>query len=432
MPLGLETKSRSFPPIRSEAKLEVTTYFPNDPPYRRTFFSEEVAEDLRGRQITASENHPGWYDASPINGDIGGPFSMERKEARVIGTAETSISGFTVDDVGVKSNSARYQGTYLAINPRDPQVQFPSLQGRSNSSLEAMGTKAIALAKPTNSVANLATALIELYREGLPKLAGSMLLRDKFISAKDPKLGNKVAKEYLNKEFGLDPLIGDLIDTYKAIKTADAVMRQYERDAGKVVRRKFEFPSESTRESKTIDHFAVPYVPRYNSNMTSINPGARGKLIQDDVYERRMWFSGAFTYHLPSDWYKQGSSGKLDRLLGTDVTPSVIWDVTPWSWFADWFANTGDVISNLTDMATDGLVLRYGYIMEHERASRTFTYTGPSPFNGAGPPASLELVVETKKRLRATPYGFGITWDGFSPRQLAILAALGITKGSKR
>jgi len=37
---------------------------------------------------------------------------------------------------------------------------------------------------------------------------------------------------------------------------------------------------------------------------------------------------------------------------------------------------------------------------------------------------------ETKERVTASPFGFGLTWDGFTPYQMAILAALGVTRRS--
>jgi hypothetical protein len=117
------------------------------------------------------------------------------------------------------------------------------------------------------------------------------------------------------------------------------------------------------------------------------------------------------------------------KILGLSLTPDIVWNLTPWSWAVDWFSNTGDVISNLTDWATDGLVLRYGYVMEHTITSDTYTYSGNTGLidgNVRVPP--LTLVTETKIRRRANPFGFGITWDGLSPRQLAITAALGLTR----
>jgi hypothetical protein len=76
------------------------------------------------------------------------------------------------------------------------------------------------------------------------------------------------------------------------------------------------------------------------------------------------------------------------------------------------------------------LVIQYGYIMEHQVTSCTYTYVG---YDGWKPamldrPSSITAFVETKRRKRATPFGFEITWNGLSLRQLAIASALGLTR----
>jgi hypothetical protein len=151
--------------------------------------------------------------------------------------------------------------------------------------------------------------------------------------------------------------------------------------------------------------------------------------------ERRVWFDGAFTYYLPKaegdgplgKWFN--SLQKWKAVYGLTLDPEVVWNLAPWSWAADWFANTGDVISNVTDLMTDGLVMHYGYVMEHVVESDEIVLSGWTPQKGSFP-SDLKIVVvrETKTRLRASPYGFGLTFEDFSPRQLAILAALGISR----
>jgi hypothetical protein len=46
---------------------------------------------------------------------------------------------------------------------------------------------------------------------------------------------------------------------------------------------------------------------------------------------------------------------------------------------------------------------------------------------------SVSFQTKVKKRLRATPYGFGLdpNWSDFTDRQLSILGALGITRAPR-
>jgi len=142
----------------------------------------------------------------------------------------------------------------------------------------------------------------------------------------------------------------------------------------------------------------------------------------------------AFTYHLPRDYQaRSGVAALADQarhVLGLDLTPEVLWNVMPWSWAVDWFSSTGDVIHNLTDWSTDGLVLKYGYIMEHSIVRDTLTFVGETGLLARYPqrPDTLVLVSEAKVRRPATPFGFGLNLSAFTGRQKAILAALGMSR----
>jgi hypothetical protein len=264
-------------------------------------------------------------------------------------------------------------------------------------------------------------------REGLPALVGKTLLEKKTKS-----LLGRGAGEFLNVAFGWQPLVSDVKKAAKAIVRSDEILAQYERDAGNVVRRSYYFPLEKT-DSET--EIAANSFPHGMSSFFELRTGLNGRCVRRRVVERKTWFSGAFTYYLPSDYDSRNKIKELrtkaDLLLGTDLTPELLWNIGPWSWLVDWFANTGDVISNLTDFATGELVMRYGYVMETVKVSDTYTHfpVGPSPYTGSV--ASITLVTETKVRVRANPFGFGFSWEGLSSFQQAILAALGITRATK-
>lgn len=437
-----ERKSRSIPPERMMIRQTVHRDFPDGSRQLLSSVDEEYTAAvvrLSGTQITESENHPGWnrsHRTGAFAGDIGGPFKMQRK---TLGEAYTSYKPVMVTSNYTHSGSTgsivNYSGPCFPINPMDAIVSIPSYSDTDNSILEALGTKAIAIVKPTNSVADVITSLAEIYREGLPKVFGkaawgagiSANLQHKSLLKKDLRKGSRAAaQENLNLEFGIKPLINDIADVAKSVKDADKILAQYERDAGRLVRRRFEFPIEESITSTVIRTNVRPFMPQANTLL--FTGTASGKVLRIDEIRRRRWFSGAFTYFLPKTEGMHKDVQKADKLLGIDLTPEVLWNLAPWTWAIDWFTNLGSIIENFSDWATDGLVLKYGYIMEHSFHKRTYAFEGPSGYAGDPRPGSLEFVVETKKRVQATPYGFGLTWESFTPRQLAILASLGVTK----
>jgi hypothetical protein len=228
------------------------------------------------------------------------------------------------------------------------------------------------------------------------------------------------------------PLVSDVRKTADAIRRSDEILAQYERDAGRVVRRNYYFPLE--KSDLEVGTYTNNYPEGFGAFL-NIRQGLNGRGVLRRTVERKTWFSGAFTYYLPSDYDSRNKIKELrtkaDLLLGTDLTPELLWNIAPWSWLADWFANTGDVISNLSDFKTGELVMRYGYVMETVKVSDTYTHypVGPSPYGGSV--VELTFVTETKKRRPANPFGFGLSWEGLSPFQQAILAALGITRRSR-
>jgi len=382
-----------------------------------------------GKQTTTSENHPGWrLHSVDARGDVGGDFTSTKSElvSDIIMqtlTGTVTVSGFPPTTY----NWARYNGTVLPLSPSS--MPFPPSAGSSDFELNAWGAKAVANCKPTNSIADAAAFLGELMRDGTPARIGSSIAKWKGLTARSRKLP---AKEYLNVEFGWKPMIRDMMAMAFAVAHADKVLSQYQRDSGKLVRRRFEFKPEidasfsliadGVSPNTLLDHSAL-----YKSN-AFVN---KGRVVRVRTTTRRRWFSGAFTYHIP-----QGSSSfallrkdvlLAKKLLGIAPTPEAIWELTPWSWATDWVLNTGDVISNLTDWALDGLVMKYGYIMEESKTVDQYLFTGETGFQSPVIPSVVELVSSTKLRRKANPFGFGVTWGGLSPRQLAIAAALGLT-----
>jgi hypothetical protein len=323
-----------------------------------------------------------------------------------------------------------YKGPLLPFDPTsNPGFNpWPSIPVSFTSPLETLGATAISRCKPTNSVADASTFLGELAKDGLPSLVGVNSWKDRSLKAK--QAAKSASNEYLNIEFGWLPLVQDVRKLAYAVQHAHKVLSQYERDSGKMVRRRYDFPVEEWTVNRGKVSGGAPHGPSLSQLFVG-NSGTTGEIHRVDRFSRRVWFSGAFTYYLPSDYDSRMVMGRLalqaKKLYGISLTPEVLWNLAPWSWAVDWFSNTGDVLSNLSDWSQDGLVLRYGYIMEHITCTSTYTHQGTSYYTGHQV-QPLVFSYTSKKRRRANPFGFGVSWDGLSPRQSAIAAALGITR----
>jgi len=381
----------------------------------------------KGKQVTVSEGHP--FHSSKrkgvVTGDVGGPFFTQKSYVLSKHKVKSIVNEFVYDNNPERRRRYTHTGLLVANpNPTSSSSDiYPPSYATSDDDLDEMGASAIANCAPTNSPANASTFLGELMKDGLPSLIGSQFWKDRTSKAKS------ASGEYLNIQFGWRPLVNDVSKFADVVRHADTVLAQFERDSGRVVRRKYKFPDEVSTESVQIayDGQATPF----GVYATVLGPGQTwGPVVRTRKITKRRYFSGAFTYFLPSGYDSRNEMSRFALLaerLGAVPTPDVLWELAPWSWAIDWFSNAGDVVSNISNYAKYGLIMRYGYIMEHVIVQDTYTQEGNNPFK-VDP---LILVTETKRRRQANPYGFGVSWDGLSSFQASILAALGINRSRR-
>ncbi len=322
-----------------------------------------------------------------------------------------------------------YDGPWVAKDPLVGPTSslYPAVPPDLRDRMITLGTTAIARTIPTNPVASAAQFLGEL-REGLPAVPGKHLVGN-------PGSPSSYSDEFLNYQFGVKPILSDLQKFAEAGRTANKVLAQLKRDSGRLVRRRYNFPVDRIVTAPVVQStnwYGAPGLRVATPNAYSSGPGKLTK-TREETYT--YWFSGAYTYHY-SDGDRavekiRAAEQRLAKLFGVRVTPELLWELTPWSWAADWFANTGDVIHNLSAFGNDSLVMRWGYIMCHYTCRDTYLAEGVSLKGNASGPLTQTFVTDVKKRVKATPYGFGLDTDAFTPRQWAILGALGISRGSR-
>jgi len=393
----------------------------------------------RSRQITTDENHS-LRDINSLRvgatGDVGGPFDSVKMgiDSKVV--PQVLAGSSNLQDNG-NMRQIRYYGPVFATNPTALSVgDFGTLR----RNLKPVGTTAIARCKPTNHISNLAVDFFELYREGLPKIPGRHLWETKT----EAMLPKQASGEFLNSEFGWLPLVSDIRDASYAAANSHRLMNAYVENSGKPVRRGYDFPVEETVTVEDLGEYEG-YVTRDPSMVWGFVDGTMStpRLQKITKTYRKTWFRGCFTYYLPieytSRWQLAKFAAEAGHLYGIELTPDVVWKAAPWTWAIDWFSNMGDVVSNLSDWATDGLVMRYGYVMETIIHEVTYALDRPcrlrlasnSPgvlFSGHAYARPVTVYYESKQRVQATPFGFEASWNGLSNRQWVIAAALSITR----
>lgn len=298
------------------------------------------------------------------------------------------------------------------------------------------GTKAIKESIPTKSDAHVTQLLAEL-KQDLPRgLIASTFAHKRF----NPR---GVGDDYLNYVFGIAPTISDIQDICKVIVSFDDRLNQYLRDNGQFVRRRFDFPVKRVSRSITRDERvalsgteALVSNSAWASNFAHEREDILGTAELTEERSERYYFTGAFQYYLasaitPGGAIEQGAQ-IARKLLGIDgLTVDLAYQLTPFTWLLDWFANVGDLISNGEAFNRDNLVIRYGYLMRETRIKRLYTHTGAKFITGPTGPVRMTEEFTQKKRVKATPFGFGLNADAFTEQQWAILIALGMTRNDR-
>lgn len=294
------------------------------------------------------------------------------------------------------------------------------------SNLVVAGTNFIARTIPTNPVVDGSVSLAELFREGIPSMIGTILLKERV------NFFRSLGSEYLNYEFGWKPFLNDLQNAVRAVVDSESILRSLAENSGKDLHRHSFTPE--TVSPNSIASWTDVYYPSI-SNGGDFSPPPWYRI--SDVSYQKTWFSGCYTYYFAPETMSEASriATEARLLYGIEVTPEVLWNLAPWSWLVDWFANVGPLLHNVSAFQSDGLVLKYGYVMEHSRriVSRkndvgTYSRAGSNSF-----PLHYadKFYGESKRREKATPFGFGLNATDFTSRQWAILAALGITRAPK-
>jgi len=322
---------------------------------------------------------------------------------------------------------------------RDKKFIFGDLSGFVPS-LSAYHSLVDARLRPKLSRASIGQSLAEL-RE-IPSMLRSTAkdFRDywKFLGG-DPSTNRMnpkgLANSFLNDQFGWSPFISDIVDVCKVIINFDNYVQDISSRNGRWEHR------EAVLEEKTTDSVigtGLGYKVSPNSFIVDnfCVPGAswtaRYTYIKRET--SKVWASGDYTFYRPSfDMSKSDYDSGLNQirrlmtLLGTDISPSLLWKITPWTWLIDWFTNVGRVIEAADAAGLDGVLSKNAFLMMRWKRELVLQ----QEINLASGHLVMEFYreVESKQRGRAeTPFNFGLLPTSLSAKQWAILAAIGITK----
>lgn len=330
----------------------------------------------------------------------GGPLSIVKYTTR-FGDAhlKTGYMGYNSPGEVIDCDRRVYSASTLGILPDDYDATMD------------LGAEAWNRFRPKLSKVQLGQTIAEI--TDVPKLFQSGLRNFK-------DLGSR----YLQYQFGWKPFIKDLTDSLKLYRKMDDHLAKMQKHNNKWLKRGgVLYQTENFAHDQHVIVTPMNYLTVTNQRRTT------------RTYEKA-WFEGAFRYYIPG--LTNGNWGKLRlarKLFGVELTPSLVYELVPWSWLADWFGNFGDVVSNYTSITTENMVAKYAYVMRHKHTTVTCSASITGRFTEWLKPPTYttqyvqsEVSTETKTRAVANPFGFDAHLADFTSYQLSILGALGLSR----
>lgn len=393
---------------------------------RRNYSSGTVQDlsvdiDLRGDREMYDSLH-GWTYRGRFLGDIGGPAVSV---VRDVVSASPRID-YKVYPGGVFS-SVEFSGPVHAASASAGAIYFYDMATPTTQELITLGTTAISRSAPNNPVADLSVFLGELRADGIPRAIGSSSWKNRIDDVR-----RNAGEEYLNYQFGWLPFVRDIRAMAHAVVKSDSILREYRKGSGKKIHRTYTFPVVTSEPVRKV--LNVPFTPApFNGMVVGPSSRPREQVVRMRTESR---FRGCFTYYLDVSDNMVGQfarhASEARKLLGVRLTPDVAWNLAPWSWAADWISNMGDVQKNVSLFQQDGLTMHYGYMTKHASSTNSYRFLEPfTLWDGRKISPSQTFRVRTWRRVAASPYGFGLSFDSLTPRQVAIVAALGFTRGGR-
>jgi len=402
---SVETGFRTRPPSEG-----IVTTIPNSVADPYTVF-----QDLQTWKQRIAVNSG--FDASAFRMDRGHPWDLMKYEMSGDPWSFTSKGG------------RRYINARPQMFPAGIDTGFDLAIPRTD--LSSYGAIQYGSASPLSDRFSFSAFTGEL-REGLPKFTSEIMRsRSKHIRG--------VGGDYLNAQFGWIPLLNDLRGIATALVNASYGLYQ---PAGATHRKRNERPTELIR-SRTFSQDPVA-IALGNYGDPSLLKDTKGTGVTTDSFlradgsstiraYRKRWFEGEFVYIPEAGFDATKYEDRLTTLFKTDITPSDLWQLAPWSWLVDWTTDIGGALEAAEAATSDRILSTYAYAMEsieQEIIAVLYNIRGETGGYYAGPPRVVTTWKTTSyRRIRANPFGFTPNPSvNLSPGQLGILGALGLKK----
>jgi hypothetical protein len=361
-----------------------------------------------------------------------------------------------------KYNGYEYGSQNVTLVSNSAPYAIPSFTDQSGA-LDAYAKQQFAKAAPHSDNFNLAAFLGEL-REGIVTLSflKKSSIRDLERLLYGVRPGDIVStskdalktsgSNFLGFEFGVLPLVSDLRDLgmtlYKATSALTGFSTPIHRRREKVMDANVTSTDRTANPYVGISSYGIHHIPylgeRLKKEFALENSSGRFQSFLSGVdawsgktEETKMWYEAEYVLVPKIGFDPSSYLDRLEVLMNTDFNMSTLWELSPWSWLADWALKIGDSISANELAVSNRLVTNYAYAMCEQKVTQVLVVKNLDLAKGSAyvwtnPPRGYVSTqsVTVKSRVRANPFGFNpVSSSILTNEKWAILGALAASKG---
>jgi len=254
----------------------------------------------------------------------------------------------------------------------------------------------------------------------------------------DPSSGilapKKVADHFLNHNFGWVPFIKDMTQSIDNIIFNDQHIHDLMAENNTSIRRKVRFVNSTETTNLGGDASCI----MWPGNTAFIQSMLVAPSTYEVIRERETlaYGVGRFKYDIPyldkNNPQAQGVLGAIRRQLllhGARISPVNVYKSTKWTWLLDWGTGIGSKLENIQDVMLDNMAAEYLFLVHRQQTKYTIRQFMPFGASSGGTKVfEASRIIKTKQRKESGPFGFGSLPGTLSAKQIAILAALGISR----
>lgn len=291
-----------------------------------------------------------------------------------------------------------YTCDYLRNAPDDPINHLITTAPNDSS----VATTVVRRTSPSRPYVDVPTAVGEL--ADLPLLIKK--LGDKFFE--------KVSELNLRYQFGIKPLVNDLVNLGRFQDATNKRVKELERLKSRGFRRSIGI---GTYEASDQRNIVAQSVDVY---------------LQNTIYRTTTEKVWGFVKWTPMADFPQTDAEmrKLAReaVLGLTFDGSTAWNLIPFTWLADWCGNVGEFLTAQRNIVP---AVPSSVEVMRTRKTRTWSYQwGPAPWNGVYM-SPFECSQVSKSRRTADP-AYNAHFPFLNMREMSILGSIGLLSGGNR